>query len=78
MKKVQRFSEGDKVKVANEVRFILGLNVITVRPGDVLLVIGYSNFGEVCARFDDCADTEALHDAFFGKFYLDATNVIAA
>lgn len=68
-------TENEIVRVKTEIKIIRGINVITIRPDDDLVVIGESNFGEVVCRFADCADTEALHDAFFGKFYIDPKNI---
>lgn len=74
--KQDKFSEGDKVHVLEEVKIIRGLEIIHVRPEDELVVIGCNGRGEVVARFADCAHTPALHDAFFGRFYLLEGNVV--
>ena len=71
------YNENEKVRVKSEVKIIRGMNVIKITPEDVLVVIGMHK-GEVCARFDDCANTPNLHDAFFGRFYLLPSEVVPA
>ncbi len=73
-----RFAEAEKVRVLEPVKILHGLDIITINPADVLRVVGYDKWGDVCTRFDNCADLEACHDALFGRFYIPPNNLVSA